>query len=67
MVRLVLASVKRPMVRPTGGATSPAGHHQDPSFFPVSFSDVCSMALLSVPQVTILILMRNMVELETRL
>lgn len=33
MVRLVLASVKRPMVRPTGGATSPAGHHQDPFFF----------------------------------
>ena len=65
MVRLVLASVKRPMVRPTGGATSPAGHHQDP-FFSLFFR-LYSMALLSVPQVTILILMTNMVEMETRL
>ena len=63
MVRLVLGSVQRPMVRPTGGATSPAGHHQDPSFF---FSLFFSMALLSVPQV-VTILMAIMVEMKTRL
>ena len=28
MVRLALGSAKRLMVSPTGGATSPAGHHR---------------------------------------
>ena len=34
MVRLVLESVKRPTIRTTGGAISPAGH---PSFFLLTF------------------------------
>ena len=49
MVKLALGSVRRTTISPTGGATSPAGHHLDfDRFFPVIFFSRYSMASLLI-------------------